>query len=85
MGLFSRPLRHIVTSNVETLFDFQLNPGTDFRVGPDINSPTKVTKQIFSLVDSNNDGKITIQDITNFMLVNPTKFTYLGLNLIFLP
>jgi Ca2+-binding EF-hand superfamily protein len=64
---------------------FKHNPGIDQRVGPDINTPAKVVKQIFVLVDSNGDGRITSKDLINFMLVNPTKFTYLGLNLIFLP
>jgi len=54
-------------------------------VGPDINSPEKVVQQIFKIVDTNEDGKLSCQELIDFMQTDPKKFSYLGLNLIFLP
>lgn len=54
-------------------------------MGPDINSPEKVVQQIFKIVDTNEDGKLSCQELIDFMQTDPKKFSYLGLNLIFLP
>lgn len=63
----------------------QHNPGLEQRVGPEINTPHKVVEQIFAAADLDQDGRISYDDLKDLMINNPRKFSYLGLNLIFLP
>ena len=63
---------------------FKNNPGIEGKVAEEVNTPEKVTEKVFEKIDSDNDGRIHVEEMVDFMNKDPSGFEYLGLNLVFL-
>eukprot|EP01130_Rhizamoeba_saxonica_P001874 TRINITY_DN116_c0_g1_i1.p1 TRINITY_DN116_c0_g1~~TRINITY_DN116_c0_g1_i1.p1 ORF type:complete len:173 (-),score=47.64 TRINITY_DN116_c0_g1_i1:49-567(-) len=63
---------------------FKHNPGIGEKLNVDVNTPVKVVKKIFELVDVDGDQCLSCDELIDFMHKDIETFKYLGLNLIFL-